>query len=126
MYCVKLHKSTNLKMCLRLTEMYSKVIHSQRILYHTVRIQRHHHHKEHSEVKKQSILSYPLEGGGIDGTLFFCKIIGRCAFVSLSFMHFFMFRFLSWTISCRLRNITIYGSRHTILFYFQFNLMDSQ
>ena len=27
MYCVKLHKSTNLKMCLRLTEMYSKVIH---------------------------------------------------------------------------------------------------
>ena len=25
MYCVKLHKSTNLKMCLRLTEMYSSL-----------------------------------------------------------------------------------------------------
>ena len=59
MYCVKLHKSTNLKMCLRLTEMYSKVF-PQRIQYHMVRIQRHHHHKEHAEVKKQSILSYPL------------------------------------------------------------------
>lgn len=60
MYCVKLHKSTNLKMCLRLTKMYSKVLHPQRIQYHTVRIQRHHHHKEHAEVKKQSILRYPL------------------------------------------------------------------
>lgn len=67
MYCVKLHKSTNLKMCLRLTEMYSKVFHPQRIQYHTVRIQRHHHHKEHSEVKKQSILRYLLGGGGLMG-----------------------------------------------------------
>ena len=57
---LSLHKATNLKMCLRLTEMYSKVIHSQRIQYDTARIQRHHHNKEHSEVKKQSILSYPL------------------------------------------------------------------
>ena len=60
MYCVKLHKATNFKMCLRLIEMYSKVIHSQRIQYDTARLQRHHHHKEHSEVKKQSILNYPL------------------------------------------------------------------
>lgn len=77
MYCVKLHKSTNLKMCLRLTEMYSKVIHSQRILYHTVRIQRHHHHKEHSEVKKQGILRYLLGGGGLMGHKyqFFCRTI---------------------------------------------------
>lgn len=60
MYCVKLHKSTNLKMCLRLTEMYSKVLHSQRIQYDTARIQRHHHNKEPTEVKKQSILGYPL------------------------------------------------------------------
>ena len=60
MYFVKLLKATNLKMCLRLTEMYSKVLHSQRIQYDTARIQLHYHHKEHSEVKKQSILSYPL------------------------------------------------------------------
>ena len=62
MYFVKLalHKATNFKMCLRLTEMYSKVLHSQRIQYDTARIQRHHHHKEHTEVKKQSFLSYPL------------------------------------------------------------------
>ena len=26
----------------------------------TARIQRHHHHKEHSEVKKQGILRYSL------------------------------------------------------------------
>ena len=58
MYFVKLHYATNLKMCLRLTEIYSKVLHSQRIQYHTARIQRHHHHKEHSEVKKQRILRY--------------------------------------------------------------------
>lgn len=32
----------------------------QHIQYHTARIQRHHHHKEHTEVKKQSILSYLL------------------------------------------------------------------
>lgn len=60
MYCVKLHKSTNLKMCLWLTEMYSKVLHPQRFQYHTARIQRHYHNKEHTEVKKQSILSYLL------------------------------------------------------------------
>lgn len=60
MYCVKLHKSMNLKMCLRFKEMYSKVLHSQRIQYDTARIQRHNHHKEHTEVKKLSILSYPL------------------------------------------------------------------
>ena len=30
------------------------------ILYCMTCIQRHHHHKEHTEVKKQSILSYPL------------------------------------------------------------------
>ena len=60
MYCVKLAQSNELKMCLRLTEMYSKVIHSQRTQYDTARIQRHHHHKEHTKVKKQSILSYPL------------------------------------------------------------------
>ncbi len=60
MYFVKLQNATNLKLCLRLTEMYSKVLHSQRIQYHTARIQRHYHHKEHTEVKKQSILSYPL------------------------------------------------------------------
>ena len=40
--------------------MYTQVLHSQRILYDTARIQRHQHHKEHTEVKKQSILSYPL------------------------------------------------------------------
>lgn len=38
----------------------------QRIQYHTARIQRHYHHKEHTEVKKQSILSYLL--GGINVT----------------------------------------------------------
>ena len=59
MFCVKLQNATNLKLCLLLTEMYYKVIHPQRIQYHTARIQRHHH-KEHTEVKKQSILSYPL------------------------------------------------------------------
>ena len=51
-------KATNLKLCLRLTEMYSKVIHLQRIQYHTARIQRHYHHKEHTEVKKKRILRY--------------------------------------------------------------------
>lgn len=60
MYCVKLYNATILKMCLRLTEIYSKDLHSQRIQYDTARIQRHHHHKEHTEVKKQSILSNPL------------------------------------------------------------------
>lgn len=40
--------------------MYTQVLHSQRIQYDTARIQRHHHHKEHTEVKKQNILSYPL------------------------------------------------------------------
>lgn len=60
MYCVKLHKSTNLKMCLRFKEMYSKVFHPQRIQYHTARIQPHHHHKEHSEVKWQRFLRYSL------------------------------------------------------------------
>ena len=58
MYCVKLAQSNELKMCLRLTEIYSKILHSQRIQYDTARIQRHHHHKEHTEVKKQSILRY--------------------------------------------------------------------
>lgn len=47
-------------MCLRLTEMYSKVLHSQHIQYHTARIQRHRHHKEHSEVKKQRFFRYSL------------------------------------------------------------------
>ena len=43
------------------TYMYTQVLHSQRIQYDTARIQRPHHHKEHTEVKKkQSILSYPL------------------------------------------------------------------
>ena len=37
---LSLQEATNLKMCLRLTEMYSKVLHSQRIQYHTARIQR--------------------------------------------------------------------------------------
>ena len=68
MYCVKLQNAKNLKLCLLLTEMYYKVIHPKRIQYHTARIQRHYHHKEHSEVKKQSILRYLLGGGGIDGT----------------------------------------------------------
>ena len=45
MYFVKLLKATNFRMCLRLTEMYSKTLHSQRIQYDTARIQRHHHHK---------------------------------------------------------------------------------
>lgn len=40
--------------------MYYQVIHPQHIQYHTARIQQHYHHKEHTEVKKQSILSYPL------------------------------------------------------------------
>ena len=53
----------NLKMCLRFKEMYSKVLYPQRIQYHTVSLQRHNHHKEHSEVKKQSILRYLLGGG---------------------------------------------------------------
>ena len=60
MYCVKLAQSNEFKMCLRLTEIYSKILNSQRIQYDTARIQRHHHHKEHTEVKKQSILSCPL------------------------------------------------------------------
>lgn len=55
-----LAQSNELKMCLRLTEMYSKVLHSQRIQYDTARIQRHHHHKEHSEIKKQGIFRYSL------------------------------------------------------------------
>ena len=45
-------------MYLRLTEMYSKVLHSQRIQYDTARIQRHLHHKEHTEVKKKGVLRY--------------------------------------------------------------------
>ena len=57
-FALSLHKATNFKMCLRLTEIYSKILHSQRIQYDTARIQRHHHHKEHTEVKKQSILRY--------------------------------------------------------------------
>lgn len=60
MYFVKLQNATNFRMCLLLTEMYYKVIHPQLIQYDTARIQRHNHHKEHTEVKKQSILSYPL------------------------------------------------------------------
>lgn len=60
MFCVKLQNATNLKLCLLLTEMYYKVIHPQRIQYHTAHIQLHYHHKEHTEVKKQSILSSPL------------------------------------------------------------------
>lgn len=59
MYFVKLQNATNLKLCLLLTEMYSKDLHSQCIQYHTARIQRHHHHKEHTEVKKRGVLSYP-------------------------------------------------------------------
>lgn len=59
-FALCLHKATNLKLCLLLTEMYSKVIHLQRIQYHTARIQRHYHHKEHTEVKKRGILSYLL------------------------------------------------------------------
>ena len=55
-----LAQSNELKMCLRLTEMYFKVLHSQRTQYDTARIQRHHHNKEHTKVKKQSILRYPL------------------------------------------------------------------
>ena len=53
-------KATNLKLCLLLTEMYYKVIHLQHIQYHTARIQRHHHNKEHSEVKKQRFFRYSL------------------------------------------------------------------
>lgn len=60
MYFVKLQNTTNLKLCLLLTEMYYKVIHSQHIQYHTARIQQHYHAKEHTKVKKQSILSYTL------------------------------------------------------------------
>ena len=59
MYCVKLQNATNFRMCLLLTEMYYKVT-PQRIQYHTARIQRHYHNKEHTEVKNQSILSYLL------------------------------------------------------------------
>ena len=40
--------------------MYTQVLHSQRIQYDSSHTQRHHHNKEHTEVKKQSILSYPL------------------------------------------------------------------
>lgn len=60
MYFVKLQNATNFRMCLLLTEMYYKVIHPQRIQYHTARIQLHYHAKEHTKVKKQSILSYTL------------------------------------------------------------------
>ena len=60
MYCVKLHKSTNLKNVFTVNRNVFQSPPPQRIQYHTVRIQRHHHHKEHSEVKKQGILSYPL------------------------------------------------------------------
>ena len=58
--------------------------------YHTVRIQRHHHHKEHAEVKKQSILRYLL-GGGLMGHKyqFFCRTI----------LYFFPKRTLVITIS---------------------------
>lgn len=35
-------------------------IFQKRIQFDSARIQRHHHHKEHSEVKKQSILRYSL------------------------------------------------------------------
>ena len=40
--------------------IYSEVFHSQRIQYDSARVQRHHHHKEHSEVKLQRILCYSL------------------------------------------------------------------
>lgn len=35
-------------------------IFQKRIQFDAARVQRHHHHKEHSEVKKQSILRYSL------------------------------------------------------------------
>ena len=35
-------------------------IFQKRIQFDSARVQRHHHHKEHSEVKKQSILRYSL------------------------------------------------------------------
>ena len=38
--------------------IYSEVFHSQRIKYDSTHVQRHHHHKEHSEVKKRRILRY--------------------------------------------------------------------
>lgn len=40
--------------------IYSKVLHSQRIQYAPACIQRYHHHKEHTKVKKKRILRYSI------------------------------------------------------------------
>ena len=71
-------------MRLRLTEMYSKILHSQRIQYDTARIQRHQHHKEHTEIKKQSILSYQL-------------VVIWCLGWHLLFLFYYFFSFLSFS-----------------------------
>lgn len=63
MYCVKLAQRNELKNVFTVNRNVFQSPPPQRIQYHTVRIQPHHHHKEHSEVKKQSILRYLLGGG---------------------------------------------------------------
>ena len=40
------------------TLIYTKVFPPQRIQYNSARVQRHDHHKKHSEVKKLRILRY--------------------------------------------------------------------
>lgn len=42
------------------TLLYTEVFHSQHVQYDSAHVQRHDHHKEHTEVKKQCILRYSL------------------------------------------------------------------
>lgn len=60
MYCVMLAQSNELKIVFTADRNVLQSHPPQHIQYHTARIQRHHQNKEHTEVKKQSILSYSL------------------------------------------------------------------
>lgn len=60
MFCVMLAQSNELKIVFTVDRNVLQSHPPQHIQYHTARIQRHHHHKEHTEVKKQGILNYPL------------------------------------------------------------------
>ena len=60
MFCVMLAQSNELKIVFTVDR---NVFQSHPPPTHSIshaRIQRHYHHKEHTEVKKQSILRYPL------------------------------------------------------------------
>ena len=60
MYCVMLAQSNELKIVFTADRNVLQSHPPQHIQYHTARIQRHHHNKEHTEVKKRGILSYTL------------------------------------------------------------------